>query len=63
MARITFSFKDSYFNPMIRKDTYNFTEAVALSGGLMALFFGASLFSLLEIFFYFIYRVWLVVKN
>ncbi|XP_037031883.1 pickpocket protein 28-like isoform X1 [Bradysia coprophila] len=63
MARITFAFKDSYFNPMIRKELYSFTEAIALSGGLMALFFGASLLSLLEIIFYFTLRLWSVLKK
>ncbi|KAJ6633490.1 Pickpocket protein 28, partial [Pseudolycoriella hygida] len=46
MARITFAFKDTYFNPTLRRKVSSFTEVVALCGGLLALFFGASLMSI-----------------
>lgn len=63
MARITFAFKDTYFNPAVRTETYGLTETIALSGGLLALFFGASLMSLLEILYFGTFRWWFVLKN
>lgn len=63
MARMTFAFKDTYFTPMVRTESYGLTEVVALSGGLLALFFGASLLSLLEILYFATLRWWHVLKN
>lgn len=65
MARITFAFKESYFNPMVRREAFSFSfaEAVAFSGGLLALFLGASLLSLLEILFFCTSRLWSILKN
>lgn len=63
MARITFAFKDTYYDPMIRSEMYGLTEVIALCGGLLALFFGASLLSILEILYFCTVRWWFVLKN
>lgn len=53
-ARVTIMFKDSHFTATKRYELYNNTELLALCGGLLSFFFGASFLSILEIFYYFI---------
>lgn len=48
-ARLSIMFKDSHFTATKRYELYNYTELLALFGGLLALFFGASILSILEI--------------
>lgn len=45
--------KENYFRAVTRRELYSHTDLLALCGGILALFFGASLCSLLELFIYF----------
>lgn len=51
-ARLSIMFQDSHFTATKRYELYNHTELLALFGGLLALFFGASLLSILEMLYY-----------
>lgn len=52
-SRLTILAKENYFRPVTRRELYSHTDLLALCGGILALFFGASLCSLLELFVYF----------
>lgn len=60
-ARLSIMFKDSHFTATKRYELYNNTELLALFGGLLALFFGASFLSLLEVLYYLVLK--LIFKN
>lgn len=51
-TRLTVLAKENYFRAMTRRELYSHTDLLALCGGILALFFGASLCSLLELFVY-----------
>lgn len=53
-ARLVIVFKDSHFTPISRKILQSNTEMLALFGGLLALFFGASFLSFIEIIYCFV---------
>lgn len=53
-SRLVIVFKDSHFTPTSRRILQNNTEMLALFGGLLALFFGASLLSFIEIIYCFV---------
>lgn len=55
-ARLSIMFKDSHFTATKRYELYNHTELLALFGGLLALFFGASILSILEILYYLVLK-------
>lgn len=53
-TRLTIQAKENYFTAIRRHELYNRTDMLALCGGILALFFGASLLSILELFYYLI---------
>lgn len=56
LSRLTIMFKDSQFTPTRRYELYGNAEVIALFGGLLALFFGASVLSLVEVFYVFVWK-------
>lgn len=49
-------FKDGQFTPTVRYELYSNVELIALFGGLLALFFGASVLSLVEVVYVFVWK-------
>lgn len=56
LTRMTFVFEQNQFTPTKRYVLFSTTDGLALTGGLLGLFFGASLLSLVEIVYVFGYR-------
>lgn len=56
-SRLTIFFKDSYFVTSKRSELYGSADFLADTGGLLGLFMGVSILSLIEIFYYFTLRV------
>lgn len=56
-TRLTIQAKENYFTATRRHELYSHTDLFALSGGILALFFGASLCSILELLYYFVIYV------
>lgn len=56
MARLTVMFKESQYTPIKRDTLYSNAEIIALIGGLLALFFGASLLSGVELLYVLVWR-------
>lgn len=54
---LTISFKDSQFLTLKRAETYSMTNLVATCGGLLGLFMGISLLSLIEMIVYCAVRI------
>lgn len=51
-SRLTIQAKENYFIASRRHELYNHTDLLALCGGILALFFGASLCSIIELIHY-----------
>lgn len=56
-SRLTIFFKNSYFVTSRRSELYGSADFLADTGGLLGLFMGVSILSLIEIFYYFTLRV------
>lgn len=52
-ARLTISFKDNHFVALKRHELYSHVDLLALCGGILAFFFGASMLSLFELVHFF----------
>lgn len=61
LTRMSFVFEQNQFTPTKRYVLFSTTDGLALTGGLLGLFFGASLLSLVEIVYAFGYRRMLAV--
>lgn len=48
-ARLTIRFKGEHFVPELRHELYSHADLLALCGGILAFFFGASMLSLFEV--------------
>lgn len=59
-ARLSIVFKDNQFIPRKRIELYSNIEMLALLGGLLALFLGASIMSILEIIYFCILKLLLL---
>lgn len=57
------SFKDDYFSSTIRVESLSSTDFLASAGGLIGLFMGASLLSIIEMFYYFSIRIFLTYRK
>lgn len=53
-TRLRIQAKENYFTAIRRHELYNHTDMLALCGGILALFFGASILSILELMYYLI---------
>ena len=55
-SRIVISFKDTHFRIIKRSELYSVCEFLAFCGGFLELFIGSSVLSIVEIFYYLIFR-------
>lgn len=51
-TRLTVQAKENYFTAVRRHELYTRTDLLGISGGILALFLSASLFSITELIFY-----------
>lgn len=56
LSRLTIVFKESHYTPIKRFQLHSNVELIALFGGLLALFFGASLLSFVELAYVFVWQ-------
>jgi hypothetical protein len=56
-------FKERQFASLERSELFGFIDFISNCGGLMGLFMGISLLSFVEIFYYFLYLIYQLVKN
>ena len=56
-------FDEDVFNNLIRSEVYSKTDFIADCGGLLGLFMGVSILSLVELVYYLTVRLWLNLKE
>lgn len=56
-ARLTISFKDNHFVALKKHELYSHVDLMALCGGILAFFFGASMLSLFELLHFFTSKI------
>ncbi|XP_055858324.1 pickpocket protein 28-like [Episyrphus balteatus] len=61
-ARLTIYFKEAVFNALRRSELYSTTQFIANCGGLLGLFMGVSILSLVEFVYFFTIRLWVNLK-
>ncbi|XP_055840557.1 pickpocket protein 28-like [Episyrphus balteatus] len=60
---LTIKFDEDVFNNFIRTEVYSTTDFIADCGGLLGLFMGVSILSLVELVYYLTVRLWLNLKE
>lgn len=63
LTTLTTFFKTANFYPIKRSELFSSTDLIASCGGLMGLFMGFSLLSLVEMIYYCAIRPWLVCRR
>lgn len=63
LARVIIFFRDSQFITSKRSELYGPTDFLANCGGLLGLFMGVSILSLVEVVYFFTLRVWYRLKK
>jgi amiloride-sensitive sodium channel len=62
-ARLTIFFKDAQFITSKRSELYGTTDFLANCGGLLGLFMGVSILSIVELFYYCTIRPYYIIKK
>lgn len=57
------SFKEEMFTPTRRAEFFTMTDFIASFGGLLSLFMGASLLSIIELLYYLTLRIYVKYRN
>ncbi|XP_055840673.1 pickpocket protein 28-like [Episyrphus balteatus] len=63
ISQVKISFNDDHFNGLKRSELYSTTDLIANCGGLLGLFMGVSILSLVELVYFFTLRLWTNLKN
>lgn len=63
MTQVSIFFKDTFVEAEKRVETYTYTDFLALCGGLLGLFLGISLLSLVEIIYFATLRLFWIIRR